>query len=395
MLVSLHVKNLALIRETEVVFGPGLNTLTGETGAGKSIILGSIALALGAKADREMIRTGAESALIELDFEVPAETERELEKLEVPVEEGHVILQRKILPGRSVCRVNGETVNARLLKQLAGILIDIHGQRDSQVLLQTKKHLEILDSYAGEALLLKKEEMKKAWRKHADVAREIGENALDEPARKRELSLVQFELDEIGAAALAEGEDERLERDYRRMTNSRRIAEILNLVYALTGDSDGHGAGENVGRALRELSGIVSFDEGLEDFYGQLAEVDGLLCDFNRSVADYMSDLEFDPEQFQNTEDRLNEINRLKDKYGRTIDEIRDYERKRREEAERLLHQEEWLEKKRQEEAKAEREMQAIAGELTGLRKAAAERFLNRPGGNFLSYHKCIDKIIK
>ena len=187
--------------------------MTGETGAGKSIILGSIALALGAKADREMIRTGAESALIELDFEVPAETERELEKLEVPVEEGHVILQRKILPGRSVCRVNGETVNARLLKQLAGILIDIHGQRDSQVLLQTKKHLEILDSYAGEALLLKKEEMKKAWRKHADVAREIGENALDEPARKRELSLVQFELDEIGAAALAEGEDERLERD--------------------------------------------------------------------------------------------------------------------------------------------------------------------------------------
>ena len=375
MLVSLHVKNLALIRETEVVFGPGLNILTGETGAGKSIILGSIALALGAKADREMIRTGAESALIELDFEVPAETERELEKLEVPVEEGHVILQRKILPGRSVCRVNGETVNARLLKELAGILIDSHGQRDSQVLLQTKKHLEILDSYAGEALLLKKEEMKKAWRKHADVAREIGENALDEPARKRELSLVQFELDEIGAAALAEGEDERLERDYRRMTNSRRIAEILNLVYALTGDSDGHGAGENVGRALRELSGIVSFDEGLEDFYGQLAEVDGLLCDFNRSVADYMSDLEFDPEQFQNTEDRLNEINRLKDKYGRTIDEIRDYERKRREEADRLLHQEEWLEKKRQEEAKAEREMQAIAGELTGLREAAAERF--------------------
>ncbi len=375
MLGSLHVKNLALIEETEVVFGPGLNILTGETGAGKSIVLGSIALALGAKADREMIRTGAPSALIELDFEVPEGIGQELEKLEVPVEEGHVILQRKILPGRSVCRVNGETVNARLLKQLAGLLIDIHGQRDSQVLLQTKKHLEILDSYAGERLLSKKEEMKRAWRKHAAIVREIGENALDESARKRELSLAQFELDEIGAAAIEDGEDERLENDFRRMANSRKIAESLNLACALTGDSDGRGAAESVGRALRELSGIVSFDDKLEDFYSQLSEVDGLLSDFNRSVADYMADLEFDPEEFQNTQDRLNEINRLKDKYGRTIGEIRAYERRRREEADRLLHQEEWLERRRREEEAAREEMLSVAEELTGLRRDAAARF--------------------
>ena len=223
MLVSLYVKNLALIRETEVLFGPGLNILTGETGAGKSIVLGSVALALGAKADREMIRTGAESALIELDFEVSGEISRELEKLEILAEDGHVVLQRKILPGRSVCRVNGETVSARVLRQLAGLLIDIHGQHDSQMLLQTKKHLEILDSYAADSILPKKEKMKAAWKKYAAVVREIEENALDESSRKRELSLAQFELEEIGAAALQEGEDEQLEREYRRMANSKKI----------------------------------------------------------------------------------------------------------------------------------------------------------------------------
>ena len=375
MLVSLYVKNLALIRETEVLFGPGLNILTGETGAGKSIVLGSVALALGAKADREMIRTGAESALIELDFEVSGEISRELEKLEILAEDGHVVLQRKILPGRSVCRVNGETVSARVLRQLAGLLIDIHGQHDSQMLLQTKKHLEILDSYAADSILPKKEKMKAAWKKYAAVVREIEENALDESSRKRELSLAQFELEEIGAAALQEGEDEQLEREYRRMANSKKIGESLGAVYALTGDFDGRSAGESTGRALRELSGVVSFDETLQDFYSQLSEVDGLLSDFNRSVSSYMSDLEFDPAQFQDTQDRLNEINRLKDKYGGTIAGIRSYEKKRQEEADRLLHQEEWLEQKRREADAAKKEMLAVAGELGGLRREAAGRF--------------------
>ena len=375
MLVSLYVKNLALIRETEVLFGPGLNILTGETGAGKSIVLGSVALALGAKADREMIRTGAESALIELDFEVSGEISRELEKLEILAEDGHVVLQRKILPGRSVCRVNGETVSARVLRQLAGLLIDIHGQHDSQMLLQAKKHLEILDSYAADSILPKKEKMKAAWKKYAAVVREIEENALDESSRKRELSLAQFELEEIGAAALQEGEDEQLEREYRRMANSKKIGESLGAVYALTGDFDGRSAGESTGRALRELSGVVSFDETLQDFYSQLSEVDGLLSDFNRSVSSYMSDLEFDPAQFQDTQDRLNEINRLKDKYGGTIAGIRSYEKKRQEEADRLLHQEEWLEQKRREADAAKKEMLAVAGELGGLRREAAGRF--------------------
>ena len=308
MLVSLHVKNLALIEETEVFFGQGLNILTGETGAGKSVILGSVALALGQKADRDMIRTGAEYALIELNFEVTDAVRQKLLELDIPVEDDQVILQRRVMPTRSICRINGETVNARVLKELAGLLIDIHGQHDSQVLLQTRRHLEILDGYAGEQLAEAKAAYHKAWQEKNAIAKEILENGLDEAARKREISLAEFELEEITDAALTEGEDEQLEKDYRKMVNGRRIAETLNLVHALTGYESAESAGEAAGRALRELSGIVSYDENLEEIYRQLSEVDGLLNDFNRTVSDYLSDLEFDEETFRAAEQRLDTV---------------------------------------------------------------------------------------
>ena len=163
MLHSLHVKNLALIDETEVVFGEGLNILTGETGAGKSIIIGSINLALGAKADKDMIRTGAEYALVEMVFDVERpEQLKAIRDLELPVEDGQVILQRRIMPGRSVCKVCGETVTARQLKQLSEILIDIHGQHEHQSLLQPSKQLEIVDAYAGDSLAALKEQLRES-----------------------------------------------------------------------------------------------------------------------------------------------------------------------------------------------------------------------------------------
>lgn len=375
MLVSLHVKNLALIQETEVFFGTGLNILTGETGAGKSVILGSVALALGAKADRDMIRTGAEYALIELNFAVSEDIRKRLEAMDIPMEDDQVILQRRVMPARSICRVNGETVNAKLLRELAGLLIDIHGQHDNQVLLQTKRHLEILDGYAGAELLADKEKLRKAWQRFSALEREIAENELDSAARKRELSLAEYELEEIETAALKPGEDEQLEKDYRRMVNGKRIVEAMGAVYALTGYDSQEGAGESIGRALRELSGVLSFDEQLEDFYRQLNEVDELLNDFNRSVSDYMSDLEFEEETFRETEERLNYINHLKDKYGKTIEEVLCYAEKRREEADRLLHQDEWLLEKRKELKAAEKQMTELADRLSAQRQRAARQF--------------------
>ena len=177
MLQSLHVKNLALIDEIEVPFGDGLNILTGETGAGKSIIIGSINLALGAKADKEMIRTGAEYALVELVFTVEKPQQLEaIQQLELPVEDGQIILQRKIMPGRSVCKVCGETVTARQLKQLAEILIDIHGQHEHQSLLQPAKQLEILDAYAGETLSAHKEALRDLYDQYRKAAAELSSN---------------------------------------------------------------------------------------------------------------------------------------------------------------------------------------------------------------------------
>ena len=231
------MKNIALIQETEVFFGPGLNILTGETGAGKSIILGSVGLALGGRADRDMIRTGEDYALVELVFALDKKEQADrVRALDIPVEEdGMVILQRRILPGRSLSRVNGETVNGKLLKELSGILIDIHGQHDSQKLLKPKRHLEILDDFAGEEAAELKRELKERYEAFRQTQKLLSECCLDGRERERALSLAAFEAQEIEDAGLKDGEDEELEIRYRRMANGRRIAEAVGAAWELTG----------------------------------------------------------------------------------------------------------------------------------------------------------------
>lgn len=334
MLQSLHVKNLALIDETEVTFGEGLNILTGETGAGKSIIIGSISLALGAKADKEMIRTGAEYALVELIFTVEEPKQLEaVRELELPVEEGQIILQRRIMQGRSVCKVCGETVTARQLKQLAEILIDIHGQHEHQSLLQSGRQLAILDAYAGGELISCKEELQKSYRQYRQIVEELSEHETDEETRKRETALAQFECQEISEAELTAGEDEEAEMTYRKLVNGQKIKEALSVAHGLCGYED-TGVGSNIGRALREIRSVASYDEQLQELERQLLDIDSLLNDYNRAAADYLSELEFDGELFDRTEKRLNLINHLKSKYGGTIEEILAY----RDEAEQLLN---------------------------------------------------------
>ena len=191
MLISLHVKNLALIQETEVYFGPSLNILTGETGAGKSIIIGSVNLVLGAKADADLIRQGAEYGLVELLFKVEQEEAVEqLRSMDIPLEEdGTVLIQRKIMAGRSVSKVNGETVVAKQLKQLASYLIDIHGQHEHQSLLNTSKQKQILDSYAGEELSAILSRVRQLYTEYQEVLEEIRKTDVDGATRKRELDL--------------------------------------------------------------------------------------------------------------------------------------------------------------------------------------------------------------
>lgn len=376
MLVSLHVKNLALIQETEVFFGPHLNILTGETGAGKSIIIGSVGLALGGRGDRDLIRTGADYALIELVFQLEKEGQIEkVKKLDIPIEEdGLVILQRRIMPQRSISKVNGETVNARLLKELSGVLIDIHGQHDSQQLLQTKKHLEILDDFAGEEFSRIKREIKEKYQFYRKIQEKLAETDLDERERERQLSLARFEVEEIENASLKAGEDEELEKQYQKMSNSRKIAENLGNVHILTGYDQEGSAGEAVGRALRELNSVSAYDSVLDEMAVMLTDIDGLLNDFNRSVSDYLSDLEFDQNDFLQVEERLNTINRLKDKYGSTIEEILLYKENREEELQRLIDADAYRDKLNAQLRDARGALELVCTRATEIRKKAGKK---------------------
>ena len=238
MLVSLHVKDLTLIEENEVFWENGLNILTGETGAGKSVIIGSVRLALGAamksvmgsKGDKDCIRTGAGYALIELVFQTKRrEILAKMEELELPTEEdGSIFIQRKIMPGRSVCKVNGETVAAKQLKELASLLIAIHGQHDTQTLLNVKKHSQIVDEFASEMIFPVKDKLKEAYRTYTNCKKEFVQASENEKQQERDLALAEFEVDEISGARLVVGEDEELEERYRKMNNSRRIAETVS-----------------------------------------------------------------------------------------------------------------------------------------------------------------------
>ncbi|MDD6811271.1 MAG: DNA repair protein RecN [Lachnospiraceae bacterium] len=373
MLVSLHVKNLALIDETEVYFGKGLNILTGETGAGKSIIIGSVNLALGAKADKEMIRTGADYALVELIFQIDKQEQLQAVKaLELPVEEdGTIILQRRIMPGKSLCKVNGESVSARQVRTLSEILIDIHGQHEHQSLLQSSKQLEILDEYAGDNLARIKEKIKKCYVNHREVLKELSENDVDEDTRKREAALAEFEVQEIEQAGLKPEEDVELEKSYQKLVHAQKIQEAVTLSHQMSGYENG-GAGDSIGRALREMKSVSSYDETLQEFEKQLLDIDSLLNDYNRAAADYLSNLEFDGQLFEEIEKRLDIINHLKAKYGSTIEEILAYQGKIQEKLEQYQNFDAYKEKLIQKEATFRKELQELCQEASRIRKENA-----------------------
>ncbi len=370
MLTHLHVKNLALIREAEIDFTEGLNILTGETGAGKSIVIGSVSLALGGKVSREMVRPGADYGLAELVFLVNREKQKEkLLELGITPEEGQVIISRKISDGRSINKINGETVTLSQLRETASLLIDVHGQHEHQSLLQKKKHLEILDEFAKEELGPVKEKLAGAFQNWKKLKKQLQEAQMDEESRLREISLLEFETDEIGKAELVPGEDEELERRYRRMTNARKLMEAAGSAYALTGYEEESGAGAVIGRAVRELQSAASFDEELSGLASLLSDVDGLLNDFNREMSDYLTSLEFDEKEFSETEERLNLLNYLKSRYGHTLEEILVYQEKQEQRLAALQDYDRYLQDLEAQLKKAEEELQDLCAEASGIRQ--------------------------
>ncbi|MCI8376744.1 MAG: DNA repair protein RecN [Lachnospiraceae bacterium] len=375
MLTHLHVKNLALIEEAEIDFSDGLNILTGETGAGKSIVIGSVGLALGDKLSRELLREGADYGLVELVFFVSRESQRErLLELGVVPEDDEVIISRKILGKRSINKINGETVPLSQLKEAASVLIDIHGQHEHQSLLQKKKHLEILDEYAREELWTVKEELSNAYHRFRELRERQKEAELDEESRLREISLLEFQLEEIEKASLVPGEDEELEQQYRRMTYGRKLLETAGAAYQLTGYEGPQAAGDAIGRALRELQSVASCDEGLEPLLEQLSDIDGLLNDFNRDMAEYLTSLEFSEEEFYETEERLNLLNQLKAKYGKTLEQVLSWQEASRERLERLLDYDAYLAKLKKELSDTEKQLGELCEKASLIRKSCAKK---------------------
>lgn len=373
MLQSLHVKNLALMEETEVEFAPGLNIMTGETGAGKSLLIGSVNLALGAKFEKDMLRNGADSALVELVFDCGSEAVRKkLEEMDLEAEDDVIIISRKMQPGKSVCKINGETVTARQIKELAEVLIDIHGQHEHQSLLHTKKHREILDLYCGEAYKVPAGKVAESYVRCKELQEKIEAESMDDTEKVREQSLAEFEVQEIEEAHLVEGEDEELELLYRRMNNSRRIAEGLAESYAYSGMEEG-GAGAALGRALRAVRSVSMYDTRIEELEGQLAELDSLLADYNRDIGEYMNDSEFDEEEFNRVEERLNLINRLKGKYGSSIADILAYGEQRRAFLEKLADYDAYMDRLRRESEEAKAVLWKNCESLSNVRRENAK----------------------
>ena len=373
MLIHLHVKNLALIEEAEVDFGEGLNILTGETGAGKSILIGSVNLALGQKLSRDMIREGESSALAELVFQVNKSTEEKLKELDVYPEDGQVIITRKISENRSICKVNGETCTAAAIRRIAELLLDIHGQHEHQSLLYPDRQMEILDKFGSSEIESVKEETANLYRSYRQVKKELEAYEIDEEQRKREISFLEYEIQEIQEAQLRKGEDEELEKTYKKLANGRKITEALARTKALSGYEEEGGAAL-IGRALQAISSLASLDEELENLCSSLSDIDSLLNDFNRELSSYLAEFTFSEEEFSQVEDRLDTLNHLKAKYGQTIEAVFAYEKEKEEELFRLQNFEEKKAALQKETEAREATLQKACEKLTQLRKRWALR---------------------
>ena len=373
MLDRLMVKDLALIEKSVVEFGPGLNILTGETGAGKSILLGSIQLALGQKANKDMIRHGSEQALIELSFSLGEEKEAELKELEedLEIEEGSLIIRRKISEKKSENRVNDLSVTLAKLREISGELLDLHGQHEHHSLLKEGAHLAILDSFMtrrGGSVL---SEVKEAYENYREKKKKVEAYSLPEEERKRELDFLQFELEELSSANLKPGEEEQLSKDYAVYENRDRLKSLLLRVQEELADRDFHGP-------VKNLEEAVTFDESLKNVLDTAYELEAVGEDCLRAVEHYLDHSEMDEEKFFLLGERLDTIRSLMMKYGGTEEKALEALSKKEERLRFLTDYEK--EKALMEEAlaRSEEELREKAEKLSSERQKTAKELEER-----------------
>lgn len=374
VLVNLHVKNLAIIDEVEVDFSDRLNVLTGETGAGKSIIIGSINLALGQKSPKDVIRKGTDYALVELTFRADTERQRALvEEMGISMEDDEILISRKIMAGRSVNRINGESVTLAMIRRIADIMIDIHGQNEQQSLLHSAKHMEIVDRYAREELGDRITRMADGYREYQRLQQELSQHEVPEEERLREISFMKYELEEIEQASLMHGEEEQLAEQYRMLSNATEIASGLGEIYGMTGEGNATAA-EQLGQSLRILHKLSEYSPQMEEFANQLSDIDSLLTDFNRDISDYMSDFETGGERFAEVEARLDLVRTIKAKYGATTAQVQEYADKLQEKLMKYEEYEQYREELLKSLTQQETTLKSLADEITAIRQKVSRR---------------------
>ncbi len=380
MLNELNIKNLALISRADLSFSRGLHVLTGETGAGKSMLLGAMDMALGGRASSDMIRQGQEEAFAELVFDL-SENEQTVEKLKAleiaPDEEGTLILSRKISGAKkSSCRINGETITVSKLKAAADLLIDIHGQHEHQSLLSKSNHIKILDEFvpAGDRTVFA--QLREAYREYRDLKASYEERFCDEAQRERELAYIRHELSQIESASLKTGEDDELQERYDLISNSKRITQSLARAGELLGAGNAGGrempALDRVGSAIAEISSIVSYDEKLVSLADQLKDAESILSDACHDLSERMASFDFDEGALDECSKRLDLINTLKKRYGSTIEEINDYADGLRKKCSEYEDYDEFIKGLEAELASSEERLKKLCEKASEVRCAAA-----------------------
>ena len=373
MLELLHIENIAIIEAADIEFAPGFNALTGETGAGKSIVIDSLSAVLGQRTSRELIRTGAEKAFVSAAF---SGTAPELtEELGIqPEADGTLLLQREIqTDGKNVCRVNGRPVTVGQLRALGARLLNIHGQHDGQQLLDEEQHIVYLDSFGRvESLAITYAEK---YKNFTDIRRQIGALQMDEAEKARRVDTLQYQIEELRRAKLTPGEEEELTARRGMLRNAEKFLDaVAGADYALNGDDSGGGALSALRQAQDALSGVRHLDDAFGQLYERLGEAYSEVYDIAATVEDKRGELDVSPGELDRVESRMDLLYRLKKKYGATVEDMLDYQARCEAELAQIEDAGDTLARLEQALSNAEKEARQAAQALSDARKAAADR---------------------
>lgn len=379
MLEHLHIRNVALIKESEISFGDGLNILTGETGAGKSMIIDSLQFALGGRAGKDFLRHGEKQAAVEALFSVQSQalTEKLAENGIVPEEDGTLLITRTLSEaGKSVCRINGSTVTVGMLKEIAEDMIDIYGQHEHQSLLNPVKHIRLLDRFCGAGFGEAMEEYKNSRQRLKDLEKQLTILIGDESQREQRMDMLLFQKEEIEAAELQEGEEDALLEQKKRLSSMERLirltGESVTLLY--DGDDRAPSACDQLGDALAKLREAAEYDAALSPLADALADGYAAVEDCARELKREAEKQEADPEELERIEERLQLFYKLKRKYGGSIEAVLEFYEKAVQELEFLSNSSEKAAELSAKKAKEEKRLSALAETLTARRRATAEQ---------------------